>query len=98
MGFFGVELGSCPQIWKLRPKPEQKKGFRCKILGYYFEFTQFDLLFCPRKELYSLLGGTSSNLGGHSLEMPARGTGPATFFWGTILAWGAHFLFEGHQQ
>ena len=25
--------------------------------------------------------------------MPARGTRTVTFFWSTILAWGAHFLF-----
>ena len=46
------------------------------------EFTCFDLIFFPRKKLFSLLGGTSSDFGGHSLEMPARGIGPATFFLG----------------
>ena len=42
----------------------KKKGLRRKILGYYSAFTQFDLLFCPRKKFYSLLGGTNSDFGG----------------------------------
>ena len=80
-------------------KTKTKKVLCRKILGYYIAITRFDLflfLFCPRKKLYSLLCSTSSNSGGHSLEMPARGTGPATYFWGTILAFGAHFSLGGH--
>ena len=28
--------------------------------------------------------------------MPARGIGPVTLFWGTILAWGAQAMILGH--
>ena len=61
-------------------------------------FPRFDLLFCPKKKLYSLLGGTSSDLGRHSLKMPARGIGSATFLWSTIFAWGVHFFLGGHKR
>ena len=40
--------------------------------------------------------GTSSILGMHSSKMHSSDTKSVTFFWGTILAWGAHFsLGEG---
>ena len=60
--------------------------------------TQFNLLFCSRKKLYSLLGSRSSDLGGYSVEMPARGTGPATFFRDTILLGGGGTFFACGAQ
>ena len=84
MGSFGVELGCCPQIRET--KKSRSKGLCRKILDYYMAFTRHDLLFCRRNKLHSFLGGTNSDLGGHSLKIPARGTGFATFFGRTIIA------------
>ena len=40
-----------------------------------------------------MLWGTPAVFWGSTvLEMHSSGTEPVTFFWGTILAWGAHFL------
>ena len=62
--------------------------------------TQFDLLFFVLERTFTHFWWAQAViLGGHSLEMPARGTGPVTFFRDTILLGGeAHFSLAGHKQ
>ena len=56
----------------------------------------FTRVFCLETRLYSrLCGGTSSILGGHKPQNLLRCTGPVTFLWGTILAWGSTFFRVG---
>ena len=64
-----------------------KKGLWCEILGFVLAFTR---VFRPEKRLYSRLGGGGHKqyFGRHRPEMHSSGTGPVTFFWGAILAWG----------
>ena len=85
----GADLASCPQF---RFEDQRKKGLRREILGSVLTLTRF---FSFWKVFLLTLGGTSSILGGTCPKMHFRGTGPVTFFWGTILAWGAQAVFWG---
>ena len=57
----------------------------------------FVRVFRPGTYFYSPWGGTSSILEGHRPKMYSSGTGPVTFFRGTILAWETHFSLGGEQ-
>ena len=76
----------------------EKKDLRRKIFRYCMAITQFKLLFCSRKKLYSLLGGTSSDLGGITLKCQPVALGLLLSF-GTrsCLVGEAHFSLEGAQ-
>ena len=56
--------------------------------------------FSSRNETLLTLGGTRNQyFGGEGPEMYCSGTGPVTFFWGTILGLGGTFLaWVGHKQ
>ena len=69
---------------------DQKKGLRCKILGFVLAFSR---AFRPGTRLYPQLGGGGST----GPEMHFSGTGPVTFIWGTIFAWRGAFLALGAQ-
>ena len=58
-------------------------------------FTRFDRLFFLERNFSHFWGAQAAIWEGHSLEIPARGTGPVTLFWSTILAWGHIFRLGG---
>ena len=95
-GAFGVKLGSCPQIWDLRPKQKtEKKVFVAKSLPATWRILDFTCFFCPRKKLYSFLGGTSSDLGGTASKCQPLALG-LLLFWGAQPSLKrAHFLVWG---
>ena len=53
---FGKKLGFCLKFGVKDQSENRRKEFCCKISGFYMAFTRFDLLFCPRKNFFSLLG------------------------------------------
>ena len=66
-----------------------RKGFRREILGFVLAFTR---VFVLEQDFTHVWGGTSSIFGRYSSKIPSSGTRHATFFCGTILAWGGTFL------
>ena len=82
---------SAPPHFRLVPPHFVCSGDSTAILA-------FRRVFRPGTYFYSRWGGTSSILEGHRPEMYSSGTGPVTFFRGTILAWGAHFSLGRHTS
>ena len=88
-------------MWVLAHKfrvEDTKNGLQREILSFVLTFTR---IFCPGTILYSRLrGGAQVVFWGRTFpEMHSDGTGPVTFFWGTILAWEeADFSLGWHKQ
>ena len=81
---------------KFRGKDRKtKKGLQFEILSFVLALTR---VFRPGMRLYSRFwGGQAVFWGDKGPEMHSIGNGHVTFFWGTILAWWAHFLLGGAQ-
>ena len=72
-------------------KKERKKGLRQKILDYYCVHSIWPAFFVLESN-FTQLWGAQAVIWGHSLEMPAHVTGPATFFRGIILLGGGRIF------
>ena len=78
-------------------KKKHKKRFWRKILGLVLAYNR---VFRPGTKLYSLFrrGALAVFWGSTGPKIHSSGTGPVTFFWGTILAWGHTFHLRGYKQ
>ena len=77
---------------KKRVKGSSARNLRLR-LGVHSSFSFWN-------ETLLTLSGAQAIFWGESTgpEMYSSDTGPTTFFWDTIFAWGTHFSLRGHKQ
>ena len=78
---------------KIRGEKHNKKRFSARNLR--LRLGVHSCMLSWKDTLLTLGEGTSSILGVTGPKMYSSGTGPLFFFWGKILAWGAHFSLGG---